>query len=67
MHNMLAKIAALRGMLAAGRRLEVDGGINPSTARLCRAGGADVFVAGTDILGKADIPGAVAELRQAIA
>jgi ribulose-phosphate 3-epimerase len=67
MHNMLTKIAAVRGMLAVGRRLEVDGGINPATARLCRADGADVFVAGTDILGSSDIPGAVAELRQAIA
>lgn len=66
MDNMLTKIAAVRGMLAGGRRLEVDGGINPATGRLCRARGADVFVAGTDILASADIPAAVAELREAV-
>ena len=40
--------------------------INPATGRLCRAHGADVFVAGTDILGSGDIAAAVAELREAV-
>jgi len=65
MENMLAKIAAVRGMLNAGQRVEVDGGICPRTARLCSAHGADVFVAGTDILGSGDIAGAIEALRQA--
>ena len=67
MMDMLAKIAAVRGMLAPGRRVEVDGGIDPRTARLCAARGADVFIAGTDIFGSDDIAGAVGELRRAVA
>jgi ribulose-phosphate 3-epimerase len=37
--------------------LEVDGGIDPTTAPLCRAAGANVFVAGSAIFGAGD-PGA---------
>jgi len=65
MGNMLEKIAAVRGMLNVGRRVEVDGGINPQTAALCAARGADVFVAGTEILGNEDIAGAIRRLREA--
>jgi ribulose-phosphate 3-epimerase len=46
----LAKIRALRAMI--GDRpiwLEVDGGITPETAPLCRAAGADAFVAGSAV------------------
>ena len=67
MDNMLEKIAAVRGMLDRAQRLEVDGGIDPRTARRCAARGADVFVAGTDILGSDDIPRAVRLLREAVA
>lgn len=48
--SQLGKIAAIRGMIdEAGReiRLEVDGGVNPDTARECVAAGADVLVAGS--------------------
>jgi ribulose-phosphate 3-epimerase len=50
--SQLAKIAALRRMIdAAGRAidLEVDGGINPQTARKAIAAGADMLVAGTAV------------------
>lgn len=43
--------------------LEVDGGINPATAPLAVAAGANVLVAGSAIYGAADIPGAIAALR----
>jgi ribulose-phosphate 3-epimerase len=66
MDNMLEKIAAVRGMLNDAQRVEVDGGINPRTAALCSARGADVFVAGTDVLGSVDIAGAVGALRRAV-
>ena len=66
MDNMLAKVAAVRGMLSGDRRLEVDGGIIPRTASMCRAHGADVFVAGTSLFGADDISGAVRVLREAI-
>ena len=48
--SQLDKIAQIRRMIdASGRdiRLEVDGGVNPETARECVAAGADVLVAGS--------------------
>jgi len=48
--SQLRKIEAVRAMIdKSGRdiRLEVDGGINPVTARQCADAGADVLVAGS--------------------
>jgi len=48
--SQLAKIEAVRGMIDASGRdihLEVDGGVNPETARQCVDAGADVLVAGS--------------------
>jgi ribulose-phosphate 3-epimerase len=48
--SVTGKIADLRRRIDASGRaidLEVDGGINPETARIARAAGADVLVAGT--------------------
>ena len=50
--SQLAKIANLRRMIdALGRKidLEVDGGVNPETAKRCIAAGADALVAGTAV------------------
>ena len=50
--SQLAKIAALRKAIdALGKPidLEVDGGVNPETARRCIKAGADVLVAGTAV------------------
>lgn len=50
--SQLTKIAALRRMIdATGRtiNLEVDGGINPDTAKKAIAAGADMLVAGTAV------------------
>ena len=49
-HGQLRKIEAIRKTIdKSGRdiRLEVDGGVNPETARQCVAAGADVLVAGS--------------------
>jgi ribulose-phosphate 3-epimerase len=49
-HSVVDKIAAAREMI--GDRpiwLEVDGGIDPTTAPLCRQAGADVMVAGSAV------------------
>ncbi|HTA18327.1 MAG TPA: ribulose-phosphate 3-epimerase [Polyangia bacterium] len=46
-----AKIARLRALLGESTALEVDGGIDPSTAPQARAAGASVFVAGSAIFG----------------
>ena len=48
--SQLKKIAAVRGMIDKGGHevlIEVDGGINPQTARQCVEAGADVLVAGS--------------------
>jgi ribulose-phosphate 3-epimerase len=52
MTSQLRKIERLRGMIDASGlniALEVDGGVNPETARLCRDAGANVLVAGTAV------------------
>jgi ribulose-phosphate 3-epimerase len=52
LHGQLDKIRALRARIDATGRdvdLEVDGGINPETARACIAAGADMLVAGTAV------------------
>ncbi len=58
------KIARLRALLdghdderGSTAALEVDGGIDPDTAPLCRRAGTTLFVAGSAIFG-ADDPGA---------
>jgi ribulose-phosphate 3-epimerase len=66
MADMLDKIEAVRGMLDAGRRVEVDGGIDGRTGPLCAGRGADVFVAGSHILGQRDIAAAFTAMKQAL-
>jgi ribulose-phosphate 3-epimerase len=44
-------------------RLEVDGGVDPQTAPLCIAAGADSFVAGTAVFGAPDYAAAIAAIR----
>lgn len=66
MADQLPKIAALRQRLRPLQRLEVDGGINPVTARQCAQQGADTYVSGSDLFGSPDLHRAVRELRAAI-
>ena len=50
MHDMMPKLKTIRGWIDErnpGCELEVDGGINPETARICRENGANVLVAGS--------------------
>ena len=69
--SQLTKIRAARERIASWNRdvmLEVDGGINPETAKEAIAAGADVLVAGTAIFhssgkGPADYAGNIARLR----
>ena len=66
--EVLDKIRALRALFVARglpTEIEVDGGINPDTARLCAAAGATVLVAGSSVF-RADDPAAmIAALRGA--
>jgi ribulose-phosphate 3-epimerase len=64
--DVLPKIAAARSAIdAAGRAvaLEVDGGVNATSAPRCRDAGADVFVIGTAIFHDDDPPAAAKALR----
>jgi ribulose-phosphate 3-epimerase len=49
-----AKIAALRERIPDGTPIEVDGGIDASTAGPAAAAGATLFVAGSSVFGKPD-------------
>ena len=46
--------------------IEVDGGINPYTARIALDAGANVFVAGTSIFGKKDRVAAIKEILNSL-
>ena len=66
MADMLPKLTAIRGYIqeyCPTCHLEVDGGINPDTARLCVQAGADVLVAGSAVYNAPDIPAAIGALR----
>ena len=67
MHDMLPKIAALRQMIDVmnpGCELEVDGGVDPNTAPLCKQAGADVLVAGSAVFKKPDRAEAIRAIRE---
>ena len=66
MADMMPKLRTLRGWIDAenpGCELEVDGGVDPVTAKVVIENGANVLVAGSAVYGAADIPGRIAELR----
>jgi ribulose-phosphate 3-epimerase len=67
--EVVPKITAVRQMFdRAGKtdlHISVDGGINPETAKIVTAAGANVLVAGSAIYGSKDIRQAIADLRNA--
>ena len=71
LRSTLPKIARVRQMIERARvrcELEVDGGIDASTAVLASAAGADVFVAGSSIFGSTEgVAAATGRLGAAIA
>ncbi|KKU85980.1 MAG: Ribulose-phosphate 3-epimerase [Parcubacteria group bacterium GW2011_GWA2_47_9] len=58
----LAKIKSLRQAFPHVK-LEVDGGINPETAKKCRDAGADTLVAGSHIFTSPDVEAAIKQLQ----
>jgi ribulose-phosphate 3-epimerase len=58
----LDRIRRLRALVGDDADIEVDGGIDASTARPCAEAGATMFVAGTAIFGASDPAAAYAEL-----
>jgi len=67
MDECVEKIETISGQLSESQWLEVDGGINPETARQVVAAGADTLVAGSAIFHAEDPPGMIAALRRAAA
>ncbi|OCC01115.1 ribulose-phosphate 3-epimerase [Labrys sp. WJW] len=66
--SQLDKIRRIRAMIGTRPiRLEVDGGVNPETAALVAAAGADTLVAGSAVFrgGAADYAGNIAAIREA--
>lgn len=64
--SMLSKIKELTKIIKTKKLktlIEVDGGINPQTAKLCKAAGATVLVAGTAIFSQKDRRQAIQALR----
>ncbi len=66
MADMLPKIKAIRekaNEVNPELMIQVDGGVDSKTARLCVEAGADVLVSGSYIFGAENIDGAIASLR----
>jgi ribulose-phosphate 3-epimerase len=67
MPEALDRIRTLRGLLPPDMPIQVDGGIGPDNIRACREAGAKLFVAGTSIFGREDLPRAYRRLVEALA
>lgn len=66
-HSVVPKIKELRRMLDERGldhvEIEIDGGVNAQTARLCEEAGATVLVAGSAVFNQADRAQAIAAIR----
>jgi ribulose-phosphate 3-epimerase len=67
MPEALDRIRKLRGLLPEPMPIQVDGGIGPNTIRDVYDAGANLFVAGTAIFGREDLPRAYRRLVGALA
>lgn len=67
MEEVLPKTEAIKKRLRPEQRMEMDGGIDATTARRCRDAGCDWFVAASAIFDTPDRAAAIAALREAIA
>ncbi|MGC5327229.1 ribulose-phosphate 3-epimerase [Brevibacillus sp. SYSU BS000544] len=66
-HSVLPKVKELRNMLdergLSHVEIEIDGGVNQETARLCEEAGATVLVAGNAVFNQPDRAAAIAAIR----
>jgi ribulose-phosphate 3-epimerase len=67
MPEALERIRTLRALLPEGTPIQVDGGVGPDTIRDAYESGATLFVAGTSIFGREDLPRAYRRLVKALA
>lgn len=68
MHEQLPKIRELADYISEHRldcELEVDGGVDPVTAKLVKEAGANVLVAGSAVFGKPDRAAQIKAIREA--
>ena len=65
LESSLGKLERLRALLGPGVAIEVDGGIDATTAGPCAAAGATAFVAGSAVFGAADPGNAYREIAAA--
>ena len=66
MADMMPKVQEIRRYIDAMNptcELEVDGGVDPATCKLCIASGANVLVAGSSVYKAEDIPARIRALR----
>ena len=65
MNDMMPKVSAIRQWITESGRdidLQVDGGVNAETAKICREAGANVLVAGSYLFSKEDYAAAIQTL-----
>ncbi|UOR12774.1 ribulose-phosphate 3-epimerase [Halobacillus amylolyticus] len=62
----ISQIAAWREELGAEFEIEIDGGVNKETAKICTEAGADVLVAGSAVFKHEDRAQAITTIRQSI-
>ena len=67
MPEALDRIRTVRSLIPPQMHVQVDGGIGPENVRSCRDAGASLFVAGTSIFGREDLPRAYRRLVQELA
>jgi ribulose-phosphate 3-epimerase len=66
MPEAVERVRTLRGLIPPGVHIQVDGGVSDENVRDLGAAGADLFVAGTSIFGREDLPRAYRRLVQAL-
>ena len=64
--SKIARLAELKAEKGYHYDIEVDGGIDPETARICKAAGANVFVAGSYIYNAESPKDRIDALREAL-
>ncbi|HSX26769.1 MAG TPA: ribulose-phosphate 3-epimerase [Chlamydiales bacterium] len=64
MPKVVDKIKLTRKAAGDGIKIQVDGGINPETAKLCAKAGANSFVSGHYLFSQPDLAKAIATLRK---
>ena len=67
MPESIERIRMLRGLLPESVHVQVDGGVGDDNVRTLHDAGANLFVAGTAIFGREDLPRAYRRLVQALA